>query len=65
LAEEDAKPMENASFFDSGTGTGRTVFSFASFSGIPTGAAVKRSLKTTAAPRTISDNAKKRNSGGK
>lgn len=56
---DDWKPMEGTTFFGSGDGAGRVGFNFASFSGIPSGAAEKRRIKIAAALRTVLDNARK------
>lgn len=53
------KPMEGTTFFGSGIGAGRIAFSFASFSGLSSGASVKRRIKIAAALRTVLDNARK------
>lgn len=55
---DDWKPMEGTTFFGSGDGAGRVGFKFASFSGIPSGAAEKRRVKVAAALRTVLDNAR-------
>lgn len=55
---DDWKPMEGTTFFGSGDGAGRVGFNFASFSGIPSGAAEKRRIKIAAALRTVLDNAR-------
>lgn len=56
---DDWKPMEGTTFFGSGDGAGRVGFSFANFSGIPSGAAEKRRIRIAAALRTVLDNARK------
>lgn len=56
---DDWKPMEGTTFFGSGDGEGRVGFNFASFSGIPSGAAEKRRIRIAAALRTVLDNARK------
>ena len=55
---DDWKPMEGTTFFGSGDGAGRVGFNFASFSGIPSGAAEKRRIKIAAALRTVLANAR-------
>lgn len=52
------KPMEGTTFFGSGIGAGRIAFSFAAFSGLSSGASVKRRIKIAAALRTVLDNAR-------
>ncbi|QHV61994.1 hypothetical protein DMI77_00760 [Akkermansia muciniphila] len=52
------QPMEGTTFFGSGDGAGRISFSFASYSGIPSGAAEKRRIKIAAALRTVLANAR-------
>lgn len=54
---DDWQPMEGTTFFGSGDGAGRVGFNFASFSGIPSGAAEKRRIRIAAALRTVLDNA--------
>lgn len=51
-------PMEGTTFFGSGDGAGRIGFNFASYSGIPSGAAEKRRIKIAAALRTVLANAR-------
>jgi len=53
------KPMEGTTFFGSGIGAGRIAFSFAEFSGLSSGASVKRRIKIAEALRTVLDNARK------
>lgn len=54
---DDWQPMEGTTFFGSGDGAGRVGFNFASFSGIPSGAAEQRRIRVAAALRTVLDNA--------
>lgn len=55
---DDWQPMEGTTFFGVGDGAGRIGFNFASYSGIPSGAAEKRRIKIAAALRTVLANAR-------